>query len=324
MTDAAIEVSGLSHRYPAVKAGREWALRNMDLTVGRGRVFALLGPNGAGKTTLIKILSTLLIPTRGMARVLAHDVVRDVKEVRSAVGLVLGGERGLYDRLTAWDNLVYFAELYGMGRWDGRARVAEVLDLVELADSRDKRVEQFSRGMKQRLHIARGILHRPQVLLLDEPTIGVDPVGARRLRSLVRHLNDQGTTILLTTHYMHEAEQLAHDVAILREGRIVVRGSPQDVRRLARVQGVVEAVADGIPPKVLASIGGWPTVTGVDVYEHQGRQHLLIGTTGGGEVEIRQLDHRLRDVGLHMSGWRPATLEDAYVEFVATDRAGRA
>lgn len=317
MSELAIEVSKLSHRYPMAKKGREWALQETNLEVERGKIFALLGPNGAGKTTLVKILSTLLIPTSGVVRLMARDVVRDYKDVRSMIGLVLGGEKGLYDRLTARDNLRYFAELYDFGK-AGRARADEVLEIVGLTESRDKRVEQFSRGMKQRLHLARGILHRPQLLLLDEPTIGVDPVGARQLRSLIQHLNEAGTTILLTTHYMHEAELLARDIAILQDGHIVVSGTPQEVRLAARVHDVVETVSDGVPAEVLASLEKWPNVTGLDVYEHQGRQRVVIGMTHSPDGSADATDQRLRDLGMHVTTRRPATLEDAYVEFVST------
>ena len=148
------------------------------------RLFGLLGPNGAGKTTTIKMLNTLLIPTAGSAHVLGYDVVRDAREVRRRIGYVFGGDRGLYERLSALDNLRYFAELYAVPR-RAAARIGELLELVGLDGRENERVEGYSRGMRQRLHIARGLLHDPPVLFLDEPTIGVDPVGARELRALI-------------------------------------------------------------------------------------------------------------------------------------------
>src|SRR6266850_7172912 len=161
------------------------AVRGISFQVGEGELFGLLGPNGAGKTTTIKMLITLLLPTGGEARVLGYDVVRDAREVRKRIGYVFGGDRGLYERLSGLDNLRYFAELYGVSGKAQRVRIQEVLELVGLTGRERERVEGYSRGMRQRLHIARGILHDPQVVFLDEPTIGVDPVGARALRSMI-------------------------------------------------------------------------------------------------------------------------------------------
>ncbi|HET8605681.1 MAG TPA: ABC transporter ATP-binding protein, partial [Gaiellaceae bacterium] len=182
------------------------AVRGVSFEIGAGELFGLLGPNGAGKTTTIKMLITLLRPTGGSARVLGFDVARQPREVRRRIGYVFGGDRGLYERLSALDNLRYFAELYGVEPRAQRARIAELLELVGLTGRERERVEGYSRGMRQRLHIARGLLHDPEVLFLDEPTIGIDPVGARELRATIGTLKEQGKTILLTTHYMFEAD----------------------------------------------------------------------------------------------------------------------
>src|SRR5207247_10422032 len=155
------------------------AVRGVSFEIGEGELFGLLGPNGAGKTTTIKMLITLIIPTSGSARVLGHDVVQDAAWLRSRIGYVFGGDRGLYERLSALDNLRYFAELYGVTGRAQKHRIAEVLEIVGLTGREQERVEGYSRGMRQRLHIARGILHDPPVVFLDEPTLGVDPVGSR-------------------------------------------------------------------------------------------------------------------------------------------------
>src|SRR3954452_10378701 len=173
------------------------AVRGISFEVADGELFGLLGPNGAGKTTTIKMLITLLLPTAGEARVLGFDVVHDAREVRKRIGYVFGGERGLYERLSGLDNLRYFAELYGVEPRDQKPRIAELLDMVGLTGRERERVEGYSRGMRQRLHIARGLLHDPPVVFLDEPTIGVDPVGARELRKTISSLTEAGKTVLL-------------------------------------------------------------------------------------------------------------------------------
>src|SRR5687767_6020076 len=191
------------------------ALANLSLCLPRGQLFGLLGPNGAGKTTTIRILTTLLLPTAGTARVLGLDVTKDVRELRRRIGFVFGGERGLYYRLSARDNLRYFAELYHVSPRLIPARIDQVLALVGLVDRGRERVEGFSRGMKQRLHLARMLLHDPDVLFLDEPTAGLDPVGARELRDTIRALHASGKTIILTTHYMFEADSLCDRIGVL-------------------------------------------------------------------------------------------------------------
>ncbi|MCA2217911.1 ABC transporter ATP-binding protein [Jidongwangia harbinensis] len=213
------------------------AVRGISFSIERGELFGLLGPNGAGKTTTIKMLNTLLIPTSGRARVCGYDVVADTREVRRRIGYVFGGDRGLYDRLSGLDNLRYFAELYGVPPREQKRRIGELLDLVRLTGRERERVEGYSRGMRQRLHIARGLLHRPEVLFLDEPSIGVDPVAARELRGAVADLAAAGTTVLLTTHYMAEADELCDRIAVIADGAIQALGTPAELR--ARAAGRV-------------------------------------------------------------------------------------
>ena len=202
------------------------AVRGVSFEIEEGELFGLLGPNGAGKTTTIKMLITLLIPTSGQARVLGRDVVEDANWVRQRIGYVFGGDRGLYERLSAFDNLRYFAELYGVEPRRQRGRIGELLELVGLEGREKERVEGYSRGMRQRLHIARGLLHDPPVVFLDEPTIGVDPVGARELRQTIFGLKAAGKTVLLTTHYMFEADSLCDRIAVVAKGEIVAEGTP--------------------------------------------------------------------------------------------------
>jgi len=207
--------------------GQTQALRGVSFHVNGGEIFGLLGPNGAGKTTTIKMLITLLIPTAGTARVLGIDVVKNAHEVRKRIGYVFGGDRGVYERLSGYDNLRYFAELYGVPPAEQKRRIEELLELVGLRGREHERAEGYSRGMKQRLHVARGLLHDPEVIFLDEPTIGLDLLAKQRFRDLlVRLNNEQGTTIFLTTQYLEEADVLADRVGIIDHGHIVAEGTP--------------------------------------------------------------------------------------------------
>ncbi|MGK3952489.1 ABC transporter ATP-binding protein [Microbacterium sp. I2] len=229
---AAIEVAALRREYRLRRAKAPVvALDGLSLTVQAGTVHGLLGPNGAGKTTLCKILATVLVPTSGTARVGGWDVVRDAGEVRRRIGLVLGGDRGLYSKLTVRENLEFWAAMYGMPRAEASLRIPSVIARVGLADV-DLHVERFSRGMKQRLHLARGLLPQPEVLILDEPTTGMDPVSARAFRDLVREVVADGATVLLTTHDMAEAEELCDEVSMIDGGRLLATSSPRALGEL--------------------------------------------------------------------------------------------
>jgi ABC-2 type transport system ATP-binding protein len=283
--------------------------------VERGELFGLLGPNGAGKTTTIKMLITLLLPTSGHARVLGHDVVEDAREVRRRIGYVFGGDRGLYERLSAYDNLRYFAELYGVSGHRQRERIDEVLELVGLRGREKERVEGYSRGMRQRLHIARGILHDPEVVFLDEPTIGVDPVGARDLRQTIADLVGSGKTVLLTTHYMFEADALCDRIAVIAKGQLVGEGTPAQLK--ARVQGgrVTEIEVFGVDESTVAPLREIAGVTAVTVEERDQKQVIVVQTSGEHEVTAPLLA-QLEGVEVGRVASREPTLEDAYVSLV--------
>jgi ABC-type multidrug transport system ATPase subunit len=321
-TGGAIVAAGLHRVYeagrrPFAPCRRTVAVEEVSFAVPSGTIFGLLGPNGAGKTTTIKMLSTLLIPTGGTATVGGFDVVRDEGRVRRQLGVVLGGDRGLYAKLSARDNLRYFGALYGLPPAVIARRVEEVLELVNLRGRADERTEGYSRGMKQRLHLARAILHDPPILILDEPTIGLDPASALDLRRAIGALVP-GHTILLTTHDMHEADDLCREIAIVDGGRIVAQGSPAALKgRVAGERRIVVSLPRSLAAATIADLGlallpGVRDVAGAATAE------------GGTALTIRCADTAatldatlatLRGIGVPIDGVRVVepTLEDAFL-----------
>jgi ABC-2 type transport system ATP-binding protein len=291
------------------------AVRGVSFEIAEGELFGLLGPNGAGKTTTIKMLITLLIPTSGEARVLGHDVVKDARWVRERIGYVFGGDRGLYERLSALDNLRYFAELYGVEPRSQKPRIQELLELVGLSGREKERVEGYSRGMRQRLHIARGLLHDPPVVFLDEPTIGVDPVGARELRATIASLTASGKTVLLTTHYMFEADSLCDRIAVIANGQIVAQGTPKQLKAGVADGSVVEVEVFGVEEGSVERVKGIEGVRAVTVEEREQAQLLIVQTAPGLELTHAILS-QLNGASIGRVSSREPTLEDAYVQLV--------
>lgn len=239
------------------------ALKGISFDIYPGEIFGLLGPNGAGKTTTIKILTTLLAPTSGEAKVLGYHAFGQEKHIRPYINFIFGGERSLYWRLSGEDNLKYFADLYKVPRAKQPELLTRLFDQVGLSDVRGQKVETYSKGMKQRLQIARALLNDPQVIFLDEPSLGLDPIGARALKQIVRTIADAGKTVVLTTHYMPEAEELCDRIAIINKGELIA---------LDTVSGLKNRIDDGLRQKIalarqveLAKQTG-PAVTLEDVY----------------------------------------------------------
>jgi ABC-2 type transport system ATP-binding protein len=319
---AAIEAVGLRRTYKTHtgtlrrRAKEIEAVRGIDFAVEPGELFGLLGPNGAGKTTTIKMLITLLIPTAGTARVLGLDVVREAREVRKRIGYVFGGERGVYERLSGYDNLRYFAELYGVPAREQKRRIEELLELVGLKGREHERAEGYSRGMKQRLHVARGLLHDPEVLFLDEPTIGLDPVGAREVRATIASLTEAGKTVLLTTHYMFEADALCDRIAVISKGSIVAEGTPLDLKRRVAQGIVVEVEVYGVAGEAVERVKALGGVVAVSVEEREQAQVLVVQTEHDVELTQAILGH-LNGADIGRISRREPTLEDAYVALVA-------
>jgi ABC-2 type transport system ATP-binding protein len=210
------------------------AVNDLSFFIQRGEVFGLLGENGAGKTTTIKMLITLLAPTSGSCKVLGFNTYGEEKKIRNRINFIFGGEMGVYRRLSARDNLRYFSNIYLIPTKTRESRITELLELVGLTESADLLVETYSKGMIQRLQIARGLINNPEIIFMDEPTVGLDPVGARMLRDIIRKLKEQGKTVLLTTHYMYEADELCDRIAIMKKGKIIALDSPRELKRKYR------------------------------------------------------------------------------------------
>jgi ABC-2 type transport system ATP-binding protein len=295
------------------------AVDDVSFEIADGELFGLLGPNGAGKTTTVKMLTTLLIPTSGTATIDGKDVVKDAEGIRQNIGFIFGGERGLYWRLSAADNLRYFASLYNVDPEISTKRIPYLLELVGLKDREKEKVEGYSRGMKQRLHIARSLIHDPKILFLDEPTIGLDPVGARELRTVVRDLQNQKKTILLTTHYMFEADALCQRIAVINKGNIVAMDTPSKLKKVVQDLSVIELETFGISEEILAQLRALEFVDNVSVEDQEQKQMLRVQTKRGSAAipDLMKLMDGQR-VGRVIA--REPTLEDAYVRLVGNSR----
>lgn len=293
------------------------ALKGMSFHVREGELFGLLGPNGAGKTTTIKILTTLLLPSVGRARVLGRDVVREVQAVRQSIGFAFGGDRGLYGRVSARDNLRYFANLYGLHPAHARRRINEVLEQMGLAERAGDRVETFSRGMKQRLHIARALLHQPRLLFLDEPTIGIDPVGARELREAILDLKAGGTTILLTTHYMFEADVLCDRIGIINGGHLVALDTPKGLRSQASDLFVFEIEVFGSSQAAVNEVRKMEGIEALTVQVWESR-HLVTVQSRYGQEALPRIIRMLGERQVGKVVVREPTLEDAYIRIITS------
>ncbi|WP_246002438.1 ABC transporter ATP-binding protein [Allorhizocola rhizosphaerae] len=316
MSDNDIEVENLVRVYGR-GAGARRAVDDISFEVRHGEFFGILGPNGAGKTTTIKVLLTTLLPTAGRVSILGHDVVRDVQRVRRRIGYVLGGDKGFYDRLTARQNMIYFCDLYEVPHRVQRTRIPQLLELTGLTARAGDKVETFSRGMKQRLHIARSLVHDPRVLILDEPTSGIDPIGAREVRDLAAGLIRLGKTVLLTTHYMQEADALCDRLVVLAKGRIVASGAPRDVKQLAGISRVTELELTGVEQRRLDALRDIEGVTSVHV-DVSGIQQIVRVQSAADVDCTAAIVRALESEKVERIATREPTLEDAYVALISS------
>lgn len=310
-----VELPSLFGRMKGKKPRYITAVDSLNVSVKSGELFGFLGPNGAGKTTTIKMLSTLLLPTTGTATILGHDILEAPQEVRKRIGVVFGGERGLYWRLSGRDNMRLFSELYGLDSSEQADRIDSLLELVGIADRADSKVETYSKGMKQRLHLARGLIHDPEILFLDEPTLGLDPAIAHELRGMIKELCvREKKTIFLTTHYMFEADELCDRIAIIHRGKLAVVNTPEKLKeQLDKITPVLITLR-GLIPDAAALFTG---VTGIQYVESEQREHETVIRIGLNQEEtslkrIISLMKEPHDI-ISIETMRP-TLEDVFLE----------
>jgi ABC-2 type transport system ATP-binding protein len=294
------------------------ALQDVNLEVRRGEMFGLLGPNGAGKTTLIKILTTLLAPTSGWAKVAGYDVAREPGNVRPLINMVSGGEASGYGLLTVRENLWMFSQFYGMPSKDANRRIRELLEVVGMLDRLNTKSSDLSTGLRQKMNIVRGFLTDPQVLFLDEPTLGLDVGAARDVRHFIRGWLDENRdrTLLLTTHYMVEADELCDRVAIINQGQVLACDTPSNLKRCLQQEAIFRietSPLNGMPVKDFEELDGVHSVTELQmdgsvvlefVLEEEAALGIVVNTMTTAGVQILNLQKR------------EPTLEDVFVELV--------
>ena len=296
------------------------ALRGVTFSVARGEVHALLGPNGAGKTTLVKILATLLLPDSGSAYVEGFDVVSQANEVRKIIGVALDVSKGFYNSLTGFENLVFYALLKGFSYSDARRRAREVLELVGLWDmgAHNRPYYTYSLGMRARLSIAKALLTDPRVLLLDEPTLGLDVESSRMVRKLIIDLAREGRTILVTGHNMYEIEQIATSISIINAGRIVASGEPQELKQRLGLLHKASIRVSNNARQLLDEVAKKLSIASTAVEDLGGVQRITMYAKAGREEIVQAILEAVNTVGarvLDLAVEEP-TLEDAYLAIV--------
>jgi daunorubicin resistance ABC transporter ATP-binding subunit len=298
-----IETRGLTKRF-----GATVALAGLDLTAPRGSILGVLGPNGAGKTTAVRILTTLTRPDGGTAHVAGFDVVRDPVQVQRRIG-VTAQDATLDELLTGRQNLIMIAQLSGLGRGQARARAADLLDQFELSDAADRMMKTYSGGMRRRLDLAAGIVTRPPVLFLDEPTTGLDPTSRVRMWEVIRRLVADGTTLLLTTQYLDEADELADRIVVIDHGRAIAEGTPPELKEQVGGARLEVTLTEARPE---ARVALQPLVAGTIEIDRDGR-HLrapVASTPGLATTVVRALDQAR--VAVDDVEVRPPSLDDVF------------
>jgi len=305
-TVAAIELRALCKTF-----GQLRAVDHLTLSVKLGEIFGLLGPNGSGKTTTINLISGLATPTTGEVQVMGYEMPRQARRTRQMLGTV-PQETALYEELSAWDNLDFHADLFGIPKKEKQGRIAQMLELVQLQDRRRSRVSTFSGGMKRRLALARALLHDPQLLYLDEPTLGVDVQSRRAIWDYILSLRDQGKTVLITTNYLEEAQALCERIAILDHGKLIAVDTPAHLKQ-AHGGSIVE-LETAQPGTVVDDIR---QLRGVQEVLQEGMR-LTVTTQGGSDVVPQIITLVTRQGELRQIAMREPSLDEIFLRLTGT------
>lgn len=306
-----IEADALTKRF-----GSLTAVDRLSFDVKEGEVFGLLGPNGAGKTTTVRMLACLILPSEGSGRVGGHDIIKDSMKIREIVG-ILTENPSLYDRLTPYENMSFFAQAYGLSdQQQRRNRIRELLDFFNLWERRNDKVGTFSKGMKQKLAIARTLVHEPPILLLDEPTSGLDPESAKEIRDLISSLSQrENHTILLCTHHLEDAERLCSRVMIINRGSRIIIGTPQELRNRTSNKTAIEIILKVYDLRLVRAVEEVEQVSEVTVDKSRGRLVITAEDPDNSTPEIvRRIVYSGGEI-LSVSIAQPS-LEEAYLRFV--------
>ena len=307
-----LEVQDLSKRY-----GDFTAVKGISFDIKEGEIFSLLGPNGAGKTTTISMLSTLYIPTSGDATIGGHSITKNPMAVKQLIG-VIPQELALYEDLTARENLIFWGQMYGLSGKALNSRVDEVLEQIGLTDKAKNRVKTYSGGMKRRVNIGVGLLHKPRLLFMDEPTVGIDPQSRRAILDTVKDLNKQGMTVLYTTHYMEEAEELSDRVGIIDHGELIAIGTQKELtQQVGQTETLILHVGENDDPEMLAN-----SLKGVkDVLEANASDHQVSVITPDAEDVLASVVSRANERGIKI---RSIDIREPNLEAVFLHLTGRA
>ena len=308
-----VQVHGLAKRYDPPHG--VLAVDGVSFDIYAGEIFSLLGPNGAGKTTTISMLSCLLKPTAGDATVAGHSISREPMQVKKVIGVV-PQEIALYPTLSAWNNLLFWGRMYGMSGDALKRRAEEVLEQVGLADRSKDKVEKYSGGMKRRLNIAVGLLHKPQLLFMDEPTVGIDPQSRRNILDQVKEFNRQGMTILYTTHYMEEAQELSDHIAIIDHGKLIAYGTHEE---LVKIVGELDRIELNLSAESAAILERWQAIDGVR--QVSAEDHEVVLLVDDSNIVLPRLFETAVQAGVRITG---VDIQEPNLEAVFLHLTGRA